>query len=413
MDRLVDRIVEAGLFHVILSGGEPFLNFEILEYGFKKFQEHNITFSCNSNLMLATEERIKRLMDVGLDHILTSLNSFRPEVNDYMVQHRGAFPKIIKGIEIARKNGIRISVNMIISKTNINHVYETAKLAHNLGCQKIFATRTVPPVSIDDPTQTDFLLEKETARFALEQMVRAKEETGIMIGTLVSYPLCLLEDLEKFRDFVGRGCPAQSGHSINISVDGAAHACVHQQAGYGNIFEIGIREAYQKMAPWHIGEYKNQECDGCEYYYICKSGCRSSAHAYFGKYNAPDQLMVHKKNFSKPFRLVSQERIIEEIEKGARFTVPQRLRFREEKGFCLINIRWANTITCPTEEARKLKKFRDSGEEFTLRDFGFQNKALLAQLYAKDVVESKYFQVEDLRKMAGLSANVTAGVGQP
>ncbi|HAY20586.1 MAG TPA: radical SAM protein, partial [Desulfobacterales bacterium] len=409
MDRLVELLVEAGLFHVVLSGGEPFLNFEVLEYGFRKLREHNISFSCNSNLMLTTEDRIKRLVDTGLDHILTSFNSYKPEVNDYMVQHQGAYHKIIKGIETAVRHGIRVSVNMIISKPNIEQVYETAKMAHNLGCQKIFATRTVPPVSIDDPTQTDFLLERTNALFALEQLVRAKEDTGIMIGTLVSYPLCLLEDLEKFRDFVGRGCPAQSGHSINISVNGETHACVHQQEGYGNIFEIGIPEAYKKMRPWHTGEYRNPECEGCEYYYICKSGCRSSAHAYYGKYQGPDQLMTHKDNISKPFKLVSHDWIFAAIEKGARFTAPKRLRFREETGFYLVNIRWANSITCPTEEAMKLKKFRDSGEEFSLEDFGVENKVLLAQLYAKDAVESKDIQVEDLRKMAGLSANITGG----
>ena len=82
MDRLVDILVENKVFHAILSGGEPFVNFEVLEYGIKKLRENNISFSCNSNLVLATEDKIKRLRDAGVDHILTSLNSFDPEIKD-------------------------------------------------------------------------------------------------------------------------------------------------------------------------------------------------------------------------------------------------------------------------------------------------------------------------------------------
>ena len=33
IDRVIEKIVDAEIFHVVLTGGEPFLNFDILEYG--------------------------------------------------------------------------------------------------------------------------------------------------------------------------------------------------------------------------------------------------------------------------------------------------------------------------------------------------------------------------------------------
>ncbi|MCX5815307.1 MAG: radical SAM protein [Proteobacteria bacterium] len=340
MDQLVDMFVDARVFHVVLSGGEPFARFDILEYGFKRLIDNNITISCNSNLTMATEEKIKRLRDIGLDHILTSLNSYDPELSDHIVNHKGAFEKIVSGIKLAVKNGIRVSANMIVSQLNKNHVHKTGKLAAELGCQKIFGTRVVPSVNEKNPAESIFKLTKEDALHTLEQLVKVKEETGIMIGTLVSYPLCFLSDLEKFRDFVGRGCPAQSGHIMSINANGETHACVHQEEGYGNVFELGIFKTYQNMREWHSEKYLHKGCEGCEYINICRSGCRMSAHSYFAKHDEKDNLMVSKTNFVKPYRIVYDESIYGRLNRELRFTVPQRLRFRKENGFYLVNIRW-------------------------------------------------------------------------
>ena len=75
MDRLVEKFREAGIFHVILSGGEPFSKFEVLEHAIGELLRNNISVSCNSNLMLTSENKIERLATAGLDHILTSLPS--------------------------------------------------------------------------------------------------------------------------------------------------------------------------------------------------------------------------------------------------------------------------------------------------------------------------------------------------
>ena len=58
IDELVKMISSDGVFHVVLTGGEPFLNFRILEYALKKIHAAGLTTSVNSNLMLATPQRI-------------------------------------------------------------------------------------------------------------------------------------------------------------------------------------------------------------------------------------------------------------------------------------------------------------------------------------------------------------------
>jgi radical SAM protein with 4Fe4S-binding SPASM domain len=406
MDKLIDKFVEAGIFHVVLTGGEPFAKFDLLEYGFKRLTKNNISISCNSNLMLATEDRMRRLADAGLDHILTSLTSYDKATNDYMVHREGAFEKIVKGIETTVRSGIRVSVNMVVAQRNKDHVYDTGKFVHELGCQKIFGTRTVPSVNLENAHDTEFEITKEDAKHTLDQLVRVKNDTGIMIGTLVSYPLCFLGDLEKYQDFVGRGCPAQSGHVISLNANGDAHACAHEKDNYGNIFDHGIAKVYQNMIGWHDGSIRNPGCAGCDYLEICNTGCRISSMGYNRTINGPDQLMVNKEAFVKPYKLVHDPGVYEAIKNGARFTVPKRLRFRKEAGFTLVNIRWANTITCSDEVADFLMAYQKTGLSFGISEFGEGKLEQLAKMYFKDVIESKDIICPDDKSRMGLSVNI-------
>jgi radical SAM protein with 4Fe4S-binding SPASM domain len=406
-DELVDTFVEAGVFHVVLTGGEPFARFDLLEYGLRKLRDNNISLSCNSNLSQGvTAEKIRRLVDAGLDHILTSLMSYDRETNDYMAAQEGAFDRIVEGIQLAVNGGIRISVNMVVGQRNLDHVYETGKFVHTLGCQKIFGTRTVPSVNLTNANGTEFELSKKDALHILDQLVRVKEETGIMIGTLVSYPLCLLGDLDRYKDFVGRGCPAQNGHLLSLNADGNVHACSHEEQSYGNIFTDGIYKVYENTQKWHDGSYLYEGCKGCDYIEICQAGCRMSSRGYNGTMNGPDQLMVGKEGFVRPYKIVYDDSIYQRIDSGMRFTVPKRLRFREEDGFYLVNARWANTITCPADIARFLIRYQSSGLRFTLDEFGLKNRTLLAKLFFKDIVESEEVVYHDLRSKAGLSADI-------
>ena len=45
-------------------------------------------------------------------------------------------------------------------------------------------------------------------------------------------------------------------------------------------------------------------------------------------------------------------------------------RFRQEKGFILVNIRWGNTISVSEDLGNFLIKYKENQEYFTINDFG-------------------------------------------
>ena len=416
LNLVIDQIIEAKVFHVVLTGGEPMSNFEILVKAIKKLSNNNISVSCNSNLILATNEKAQILSEAGLDHILTSIPSTDPIVNDLIMQSKNSLQKICDGITACIKNGIRISANMVVLRTNMNKIYETGKMAATLGCDKFFITRAVPPTysntsTTDNSKENEYNLSHEETKKCLDEVLRVKDDFQIRVGSLVSYPLCFLEDLEKYKDFVGRGCPSQSGHRMNINANGNLHVCVHEEESYGNIFDISIEEAYQnKMRKWHTKmTYKG--CEGCEYLHMCSSGCQMIASAVNGKTASRDPLYVGPNKVKKHYNLNSDlKEINKAIDNNAKFSVPKRIRFREEKDFFLVNIRWGNTISVSKEIGEFLFNFHQSGKLFTLKDFG-ENKYKrnwLINLYFKDVIETPDFSASiDLeKKFAGVSANI-------
>ena len=128
----LDKLKEAGIFHVVFTGGEPMSNFMVLEEALRYGSELGFSFSCNSNLMLTSPKKMKKLRSLGLDHILTSFPSIDEEENDKIMQVKNSVKKIKRGILDAIQNDIRVSVNMVFNKKNYLHVYKTAKFISEL-----------------------------------------------------------------------------------------------------------------------------------------------------------------------------------------------------------------------------------------------------------------------------------------
>ena len=411
IDTLVEMMANSGVFHVVLSGGEPFSNFRVLVHACERLQGSGISISVNSNLMTATPQRLERLRRAGVDHILTSLNSFDPVINDALVQVKGAHGRIVAGITAARKAGIRVSANMILNRENMDQVYETALLAHRLGCQKIFATRVVPPVN--PPKGLDqqvFRLHPEQIRHSLDQLIAARDETGIMIGSLVGYPLCFLKDLVKYSDFVGRGCPAQAGHRMSINADGTAHCCVHEAKGYGNVFEIGIAAAYRKMHTWHKAGFRHSACRKCPWEKLCLSGCRMSALGHNGSMTAADPLMGSPAEIKPGPQQLAKAIGMVQKKSWPEFdlSVSPGLRFRPENGFWLVNIRWANTIRVQRRVGEFLQRHCRGDRTFKATELGLPEPSVAWELLYKGVLQSPAFNLPGRQAMAGLSLDPAA-----
>jgi len=255
-----------------------------------------------------------------------------------------------------------------------------------------------------------YFITKEETKKTLDDAIRVKNEFGMRIGSLVSYPLCFLEDLEKYKDFVGRGCPSQSGHRMSINANGDLHVCVHEEENYGNILKSSIHEVYQNnMRKWHNGQMVYKGCEGCEYIDMCSSGCQMVSVGFNGETASKDPLYVGPNNVKKHYNLeddVKIDEIKKNINSQGEFKVLNTLRFRQEDGFYLINIRWGNSITVNNEVAEFILKYYENGQKFTLNDFPNKDNFWFLNLYLKGIFVSDEINHNADVYMQGVSANV-------
>ncbi len=381
-DLVMADLTSNKVLNVILSGGEPFLNYDVLLHAVRELTRAGIMTTCNTNLTLATNDQLKALKDAGLPHILTSLASYDPVTNDRVFNDQGSFEKIVRNITLAVQIGIKISINNIITIHNKDCVYQTGRLAAALGASNYFVTRAVVSRTANNTVANEALLASEDYIQVLDAAVRVRDETGIAIYSLYQYPLCMIKDVEKYREFVGRGCPAGK-KMVCINANGDIHACNHETESYGNVLTTGIAPAWARMKKWRDGSLVPEDCKTCKWYPWCEGGCRMAAAAI----NQPDYLCqgsAATKSMPDPVAdyVVSLPRVTD----SALFRVKHGLRYREETGFWLVHLlgSWITRISPQT--AAFLMHRDETQPEFRLQDFPGSREAL-ARLVTKHIVE--------------------------
>ena len=211
-----------------------------------------------------------------------------------------------------------------------------------------------------------------TSASVLDAAIRVKEDTGITVGSLIQYPVCFLRDVEKYADFVGRGCPAGK-KMVCINADGETHACFHEHESYGNVLEIGLGGVWKNMEMWRDNTLIPESCRDCKWFRWCQAGCRVFADTLDGK----DYMCKGSEGLPDPVE--DYEKSIHLVD-DATFQVREGLRYREEDGFWLVHIVGAWITKVSPQVALFLIDHEKQGADFTAADFPADKKSLAALL---------------------------------
>ena len=286
LDNTIDELIKNKVMHVIITGGEPTLAMDRIRHLAIKAIAYGMTVSLNSNMKDVGDDKLKELKSVGIDHILTSLHSSDPSQHDEITGSVGDFQKTVNCINDAQRSGIRVTVNTVLTKKNTGDIYQIGKLVRRIGVKKFLVNRVIPSPS--NPGSCECVGKEEMLK-AFDDLLRLKQEYDMEIGTCRTVPMCLFPDLEKYKDFIDRGCAAGKKHML-LNVNGDAHACVSDDKSYGNIHEIGIAGVWENMQQWRSSLIVPDECRMCHLFDRCDAGCRMVAKHCTGKMNGFDNL---------------------------------------------------------------------------------------------------------------------------
>jgi len=133
---------------VNFMGREPTLRedfIEILKFA-KELDFNQVGFTTNGRL-LAYKDFAQKVLDVGINQIVISLNGATPEMHDNLTQADGSFLQTIKGIrnviELKGKN-ISIICNLLLNKINHSELKQMIDLVIGLGVEEINILNAAP-----------------------------------------------------------------------------------------------------------------------------------------------------------------------------------------------------------------------------------------------------------------------------
>ncbi len=322
LENTIAELIENKVMHVIVTGGEPLLALDKVVFLIEKSLDAGMSVSLNSNMKAGTPANLRILHDAGIDHILTTLHSHKKEVHDYITCVPGSFENTVENIKWASQSGIRITVNTILNQYNKDDFYEIGKFVHQLGVTKFLGNRTTPSSSNSESIGRKFRLEQEETIGMFNTLLQLKKEFGLQIGTCRTVPQCLFDDLDKYKDFVGRGCSGGKRYVL-LNINGDAHACTSDNTVYGNIHCMGLKKIWDNMKAWRTMKYIPEACQTCHLFDICDAGCRMIAFHHTGNMKGFDNLRRGADHL-KPYK--------------------KETTFRKENGFSIVRVQGAKVL---------------------------------------------------------------------
>ena len=339
IDIILEQIVNIWIFHVWITWWEPLIKKNIVYYLLDKLKEKWLTSSLNSNIMLLTKEIAENLNNLWLISILTSLTSFDEKTHDKITWKKWSYKKVIKWIQTALDNNIKIWVNMVVTKLNSEHVYKTWKFLNWLWVKSFYATKWSWPANI--PNFEKYAADREDIIQSLNDLVRVKKEFWMNVDILECYPLCLLWENTDFNIFSSHKCTAWITSST-IWCNWDVRPCTHANMSYWNIFNESMADIWKRMKEWRTWDLLPIKCWECSYLSKCTWGCRMEASWYWNiKWMDPYAKPENRWNISK--MLLSNKIKVESLYwKLLRMT--PTINFRQEKDWCVISIWFSNSI---------------------------------------------------------------------
>ena len=269
---------------ITIMGGEPLLkvNKNTIEYIFDKVKERKYSVDIVTN-GIDLDSFIEILTEDCLDHIQITLDGSK-EIHDkrrIYANGKGSFEEIIKNIDIALKNNIKIYLRVNVDNENLYNLPELA----NILISKFNNNENLKPYIYllqDGGCSGDANVVKEEV--GIEEVYKLEHKYPQMrIFRKKFHPEMFINAIIYNMDFkpLLRHCGAAMKQYI-LDYKGNMYKCWH---GIGNdSYSTGkyipsINENKEKITKWNNRAVLNlEECKDCNYRYICGTGCPAATH---------------------------------------------------------------------------------------------------------------------------------------
>ncbi len=133
---VLEQCKEMGLLTLTLSGGEPMLHKNFLDF-LRKAQEYDFSVNILTNLTLLTDEIVEEMKKNRLSSVQVSLYSMNPAIHDEITQMKGSFEKTKNAILKLVENDIPLQISCPTMKQNKNCYVDVINWAKKLKVRAV------------------------------------------------------------------------------------------------------------------------------------------------------------------------------------------------------------------------------------------------------------------------------------
>ncbi len=267
--RILDRLWELAVPHIVFTGGEPTLREDLPELIAYAESLGQITGLNTNARRLADSAYVARLVEAGLDHVQITLESHDPEIHDGMVRAKGAHRQTVQGLKNALDSPLYVMTNTTMLRDNVYALPQTLDFLAELG---------VPTVGLNAliyagrGASVGTGLNEEDLAPLLEI---AREKTDAHGQRLIWYTPTQYCNFDPVQLELGiKGCTAAL-YNMCVESNGNVLPCQSYYQPLGNILTDSWESIWNHdLAVWlRERRYVPQKCYDCALLQECGGGC--------------------------------------------------------------------------------------------------------------------------------------------
>jgi len=282
-------------FFITITGGEPFLNMSVLKNFISKIPL-NMSIGINTNLTHTTPENLETLL--GLNNtfgLLASLPHFEKEKYEFITKSKDINDFYTNLLNIKENTNIPITINMVISKYNLNSIYDQGKFLFEKFSIDSFAATPVSNPPLEYQKEYDYTLAEEDITLVFNQLIKLNKEFGIKIDSIQTIPLCFIPEEIRINNFNLFKRPCNTGKStLAIDYKGNVRSCIQSPYNIGNILESDFEALWRDFEDFRQNKNLPEDCIECDALVLCNGGCRFNGYNLGEPLNRKDPRMKEK-----------------------------------------------------------------------------------------------------------------------
>lgn len=271
--QFLDKLVAEGFVSVFFEGGEPFCRND-----FETLVAHaaaKMFVAIRTNGTLIDAPRAARLAGFRVGRVYIDMLGASSATHDRLTGVPGSFEAAIEGTRALRREGVRTTVLIILNRENAHEIQATLELAHSLGCDEVGLLRLYP-LGRAKRNWAALSLSLDEMKAALECL---QPPAGLIL-------------MQSWHPNDGNCC----WQNAAIDPFGRSIGCpyLREYVDYGDIRQVSFRETwdhplYRALRSGQVAE----TCPDCSRTQLTRGGCRATAYAFHGRWDAPDPFCSH------------------------------------------------------------------------------------------------------------------------